>query len=158
MSWYASPGFFTLPQNFAPLYCQRDQYWAGQISAFMGDHSYASVLWCNFSSHPLENADSLRDCLRSSFGSLYLTFLSFTQIAMTDWKIDKGGEWDLTYQMTEVSLCWADFTSVYGFFLDGPWKIFILKSCSKLQSSTQQVKLTIVFHLTFLKKEGIPTN
>lgn len=48
---------------------------------------------------------TLRDCLRSSFGSLYLTFLNFTEIAMTDWKIDKGGEWDLTSQMIEMSLC-----------------------------------------------------
>lgn len=42
--------------------------------------------WFDATTFPLtlwKNSDSLRDCLRSSFGSLYLTFLNFTQIAMT---------------------------------------------------------------------------
>lgn len=61
------------------------------------DATFSLTLW--------KSADFLRDCLRSIFGSLYLTFLNFTQIAMSDLKADKGGEWDLTSQTTEMSLC-----------------------------------------------------
>lgn len=61
----------------------------------------ASVFQCFDTTFPLsrwKDADSMSGCLRSNFGSLYLIFLNFTQIIMTDLKMDKGRECNFTSQ------------------------------------------------------------
>lgn len=135
MLWCYS--FFTLPQMFAPVCCQRDQFWAGQISVFMGDHSYASVLWYNLSSPPLEKCWLSERLAEIWFWFLILDISEFLHKLL--WltgkrKREECGIWLLKWPKCH---CAEQISgrSVYGFFLDKPCKFFLLQSCSKLQSN-----------------------
>lgn len=90
-SWCATPGLFTLPQMFAPVYCQREQYCTGQIPAFMGDYSCASVLWCHLSSHPLEKCWLCERLPEIQFLVLYIWhFWILHRLLWVTWKWIEG--------------------------------------------------------------------